>query len=97
MTQTRSQTASQTRTGFAKQRVVDNTGELLHDIIAYTNSSISRATWRGVATFWPENDPTCGPGRYNFPEIYLALSAAADTFATISVRIYTADPVTYKP
>lgn len=77
--------------------MLDNTGELLNGINSNASAPLSATTWRGVSTFWPEVDPTCGPGRYTLPEIYLALSTPTGSLASLTVRLYSADPTTFKP
>lgn len=72
-------TPSQSASGFLDQPVIDSTNLQRFPILVTSlpgGEATSAAVRYGVALYWPEDDPRCGPGAYNLSSVILALSAS---------------------
>ena len=83
-------TPSQTASGFLLNVVVDNTNRLFNGINDQAARDVGADVWRGVALYWPEDDPTCGPANYTLSDLWLPLTVAASTLVNVSVQLYSA-------
>ena len=98
-TGTRSQTGSQTSSGFPLTNVLDNSGSLLCDTDLNAAYEISPNVTRGVAMYWPEVDPYCGVGRYMLARytILISVPASSATLFQLTAQIYSTQNGTWQP
>lgn len=85
-TTTRSRTPTQASSVFPLQRIIDNTAAL-QNVISDSSQPASGVTWWGVALYWPETNPACGPGPYTLSDLYLSIGVPAPSGGALSVSV----------